>query len=373
MSKFNSLIRKTVYIILPCFSSLMMFILLLILSDQAKVSAQPPTQESPTITSTYYLPVIFYEYSPPEWEYIGLAGNVTDIFIDSHNPTHIYVSVYLEGLFETNDNGNTWIQHEQFTLTTRINDIESSPFLSGTMYLGTWGGYALYQSENGNVPWKPISGWIHLYPTLLSVAVHPISPSVMFAGSGNWETSGGQIYKSEDNGGNWFPTSPEFTNALTFAFDPISPTIVYAGTQHGRVKKSTDGGNSWFSSSIGIPIDAYYVTSIVAHPKHPKWLFAATSRGVYASYDGAENWQSLWEGIDTNTILVDPIRENTLYLGTEDGIYLSHDLGFTWARLGECGVGVPINRLGLDIDGNLLAGTGDGLFNGVGLWRCIIN
>lgn len=338
---------------------------------QPQVNAQTNSQN---ISSTHYFPVAFHDYKTPQWDYVGLTGKVSDIHLDPTNSEHMYVSVYLDGLYETQDRGISWVRHEQFTLTTRINDIEANPLEPNTLYLATWAGYALYWSEDGRVPWNPIAGWTELNPTLYSMAIHPMSPTVMFAGSGTWEPYGGAIYKSINGGDTWYAVSPDFTNALTFAFHPISPTVIYAGAIAG-VWRSQDSGETWTSVNSGFDDEVDYASSLLIHPEQTEWLYVATSQGIYVSYNNADSWQQLWEEWDTNTLHFHPDNPNILYAGTENGIYISHNTGESWSQLGSCGTNMPINILVIDPaeTRTLWAGTGDRISDGYGLWRCVIS
>lgn len=316
----------------------------------------------------YFFPIMFNQYQLPTWEYVALSGNVTDIVFDPANPDHAFASVYLGGLFETGDHGVSWVRNED--VHPRINDIVHHPITPTTIYLATWSFYGVFWSKDNGSSWEPIPGWPYIYPTLYSMAIHPVSTTVMFVGSGNWEPNGGEIYKTSNSGQTWHSVSPMYTNALTFAFDPELPNVIYAGTQFGGVWKSVDGGETWFTANDGLPTGtsggAYYITSLLIHPEHDQWLYAATSVGVYVSYDRAENWQPLWEGIDASALMFHPSFTGTLYMGASNGIYVSHDDGTSWSRLGPCGNTVQVNHLVIDpYDFTVLwAATNDGL------WRC---
>lgn len=326
------------------------------------------TQEGKT--QLYFFSVVFGDHQPPIWEYMGLEGNVTDLIFDPDEIGHAYASVYLGGFFETYDSGHSWVKHEQITLTTRINDIEIHPVTHTTLFLGTWAGYGVYLREPGSNLWKPVTGWHYLYPTIYSISVHPVSSTIMFAGSGNWEAVGGEIYKTNDSGETWVPVSPMFTNALTFAFDPMSPMVVYAGTQFRGVYKSIDGGNSWYPNNNGLPITvtngANGITSLVIHPEDSQWLYAATSGGVYVSYDGGGHWSALFGNIDANAVLFHPDDPTTMYLGANGRIFVSDNAGLNWFQLGQCGIDVEVNRLAVNpFDHNKLwVATNNGL------WQC---
>lgn len=359
----------------PSYSNRLYFLFVLLtiiaffLFQQSKfvLSANTNAPVSRKSNMLYYLPLI--KQSPnANWVSVGFAGeNATDLYLDPSLPGHAYASIYAVGLFETYDGGNNWTQ---LHVDSRIYDIAVHPITPATMYIATWSSYGLYWTENGGNSWQPIPGWPSLAPTLYSVAIHPITSTLMLAGSGNWEPNGGEIFKTVNGGQDWFLVSPMFTNALTFAFDPVAPTIVYAGTQYAGVQKSTDTGYSWFAANNGLPIGTTgaHDIHVAVQPDLPQRVYAATSLGVYLSEDQAENWQALWEGVDANFLLFDHYTSERIYLGTNDGIFVSYDTGLRWFRLGQCGIGASVKRLVSDPynDNAIWAATSNGL------WRCIL-
>ncbi len=313
-----------------------------------------------------FLPLISNTQLPPHCISAGFSGeNITDFLLVPDQQGHVYASVGMQGLFETRDGGVHW----EHLIATRVHDITSQPQIHTTLYLATWSSYGLYWSENGGSTWEPIPGWASLSPTLYSVAVHPHLVNVIFAGSGNWEPVGGEIFKTIDGGEQWFPVSAMFTNALTFVFDPISSDVIYAGTRYAGVQKSTDTGSSWFPVNSGMPIGstgAHDIYSLVLNPNNHQQIFVATSRGVYASENGANTWESLWEGVDANSIVFHPTHSSDIYLGAETGLFVSYNYGLTWY---PSGVTHPIDKLAFDpFDHNKLW-----IATRNGIWRCMLN
>lgn len=311
-----------------------------------------------------YLPVISSYPINPTWIPQGLSGEtVTSLLLAFDQQGHIYATVDDRGLFETQDGSATWIER----LPLRVNDITTHPFTQPVMYAATWSSYGMYWSQDSGNTWKPVSGWATLSPTLYSVAIHPQFANIIFAGSGNWEPVSGEIFKSTNEGQQWYPVSEMYTNALTFEFDPGLPDLIYAGTQYSGVLKSVDMGESWFPVNNGLPggtTGAHDIRSLILNPHQPQQLFVATSRGVYLSENGAEAWQPLWEGIDTNNIVFHPDDTSVLYLGTEAGLYVSYNRGLTWLSLTPSGMSVMINDLAFDpFDHNKLwIATSDGIW-----------
>lgn len=315
-----------------------------------------------------YVPIIYSPPVPTDWEQVGLVGeDITDIYI-STSSKHIFTSAYNAGLFESRDNGLNWQKHQ---VPPRINDIEPHPNFPNVMYLATWSSSGLYQTRDSGAIWEPTKGWQTLSPTLYSIATHPISDTVMFAGSGNWEFSGGEIYKTQDAGQLWYTVSPQYTNALTFAFAPSDEETLLAGTQLAGIMKSTDGGESWVFANDGLPTGvtgAKNISSLVFHSKKHRWVYAASSLGVFVSYDLADEWKPLWSGITANALIIDSQNEGNIYAGTNKGIFVSYDDGLNWSQLGQCGVGKVISQLAVDpTNSNIIwVGTNDGI------WRCTL-
>ena len=315
-----------------------------------------------------YFPIIFSPPIPANWEQIEFAGeNITDIQI-STSPKRIFASAYTFGLFESQDDGDSWQIQD---VHSRVNDIEIHQTSPETMYLATWSSVGVYQTHDGGVVWEPTKGWATLYPTLYSVALHPISDTVMFAGSGNWEFSGGEIYKTTNAGDSWYPVSSQFTNALTFVFAPSNTETIFAGTKYAGIKKSVDGGESWITVNNGLPsgIDgAHNISSLAFHPTNHQWLYAATSLGVFVSYDSAGQWEPLWNDVNAYALTFDPQNKEFIYVGTNKGVFRSDDNGITWSQLGQCGLNTTINQLTIDpIDSTVIwVGTNDGI------WKCTL-
>lgn len=316
-----------------------------------------------------YLPVMSISPVIPIWSPQGFSGEtVTGLLMTSDWQGHVYAVVAERGLFETQDGSANWTQR----MSLRVYDITAHPFTQTIMYAATWSSYGMYWSQDTGNSWEPIPGWPTLSPNIYSVAIHPQFANVMFAGSGNWEPVSGEIFKSTNEGKQWYLVSEMYTNALTFEFDPASPDLIYAGTQYRGVLKSVNMGESWFPVNDGLPggtAGAHDIRSLILNPHQPQQLFVATSRGVYLSENAAEAWQPLWEGIDANSIVFHPDDTSVLYLGTEAGLYASYDRGLTWLSLTPSGISVTIHDLAFDpFDYNKLwIATADGI------WLCTIN
>ena len=83
-----------------------------------------------------------------------------------------------------------------------------------------------------------------------------------------------RVYRSEDNGITYAPISGDLsTNPVselvygtvtTLDVSPLDPMIYFAGTDDGRVWRTTNRGASWTEITAGLPLR--WVTRVVADP-----------------------------------------------------------------------------------------------------------
>ncbi len=130
---------------------------------------------------------------------------------------------------------------------------------------------------------------------------------------------------------------------------------------------SGNAGAEWVSVSQTLPeTDIHYV---IADPKEPKRLYAASGRRLYRSTDQGLVWKRLLSLRSTtdaiNAIHFDPLDEQHIFLATNKGIRHSLDHGAKWQLLYQ-GVGEKEKRVSSLVahptnEGSLLAGTAEGL------------
>ncbi|MFN0085449.1 MAG: Ig-like domain-containing protein [Blastocatellia bacterium] len=116
------------------------------------------------------------------------------------------------------------------------------------------------------------------------------------------------------------------------AIDDQRPNVIYASTQNGGVRKSTDGGETFSIANLGVT-EATFINPMVMDPSDPRRLYMG-ARGVFRSSDGATTWQSVTGPITNATlgaIAVAPIDSNFLMAGFSDGTIVRTDriLSFT--------------------------------------------
>ena len=171
----------------------------------------------------------------------------------------------------------------------------------------------------------------------------------------------------------WEPTGRGVNSGLTnlfvrgLALDPASTSTLYAGTSRG-VFKSSDGGDNWMRVNSGLT--STNVFALALDPINSSTLYAGTSGGgVSKSTDGGGNWEGISTGL-TNTavraLAVDPSNPSILYAGTRGaGGFKSSDGGANWVGINNGLTSTFIDALAVDPGGTstLYTGTqGRGVF-----------
>lgn len=195
-----------------------------------------------------------------------------------------------------------------------VNPVVYDPSNTQTVYIGTFISFTgnatvgpfptiangVFRSTDGGATWVHRSNGL---PTsfgpgtsqgdVLAMAINPANPQILYAAVVNLYSTpiNGRVYKTTDGGANWFETSTGIAgqDVRALLIDPNDPTgeTIYAGTggdgaNPGGVYRSTNGGASWNSLSIGLP--AYSATSL-AMPARTAGaaarVLAGTNSGVW--------------------------------------------------------------------------------------------
>ncbi len=139
---------------------------------------------------------------------------------------------------------------------------------------------------------------VEYYDTIFTVAESPVTPGVIWTGSDD-----GLVYISRDNGANWTnitpPGMPEWIQINALEASPFDAGTAYvAATAYKSddyrpyLYKTIDYGKSWKKIVTGIPNDAF--TRVVREdPNRRNFLYAGTETGIYYSANDGENWQSM--------------------------------------------------------------------------------
>jgi photosystem II stability/assembly factor-like uncharacterized protein len=203
--------------------------------------------------------------------------------------------------------------------------------------------------------------------SILSLAVDPLTPRIVYAGSN------GGVFRSRDGGTSWAPVNAGLTNPVVsaLAVHPFGTAIVYAGTNGGGVFRSLDGGESWAPANTGLVNGV--ITALAINPVAPTTLYAgATGQGVFKSVNGGESWAPINVGLvnfNITTLAVSPVNPNVVYAGTTgSGVFRSFNAGSSWAAASSGLVNTLVSALAVNpaTPAILYAGTiGGGVFRSI--------
>jgi uncharacterized protein YjdB len=196
--------------------------------------------------------------SHAQWKSInpGAGGQVQDVVADPGTIGTLYLASDMEGVYKSTDNGESWHITGKL-MHNRVYSVTVDPGNSDKLYIGTL--YGLHRSTDGGTTYQFIQttkGW-----SIGSIAVDPTNSNRIIAGPG-WrddydfigtlgesQTGSGELFLSEDGGVNWtkktFDTNTASDrNIWSICYNPTNSDIVYIGSSKG-IYKSMDGGNQW--------------------------------------------------------------------------------------------------------------------------------
>jgi predicted outer membrane repeat protein len=318
---------------------------------------------------------------------------ISQIVIDSGA---VYVATE-DGVFKTNDGGNTWGDLTRDLGTRQIRTVAITA--NGRLVCGTLG-YELYKYRPPVKKWHQMEAFgnfstfwpiwnnrgLYQYTSLL---FHPTDPDVIYFG-----TFPAGIYKSTDGGSSWKESNVGWTNDGVFylVFHPEDPNIIYAGTYNG-VNRSLDAGAHWEMWDNGWPGEQW-VFSIDFDPRDPMVMYACSKNGenegtgqpgfhgtVMKSINGGETWFAITTGLDINQefykVIVDKYNPDILYLATQwKGVFISRNGGISWTAWNEGLTNTAAGTNGNNVT-NTMVMSANGLFlyfgtAGSGVFRRLI-
>ena len=187
------------------------------------------------------------------------------------------------------------------------------------------------------------------------------NPDIMYA-----ETQYGRIRRSTNKGATF---STIFTPSdvsesggwvTPYVMHPNNPDILYVGFE--SVHKSTDGGSN-FSNSSG---DLGVILNILAiSDQNSQYVYAGSGFSLWRTTDGGASWNSRTSPSGfTRYITVDPKNRNILYAASSNSVYKSTNGGDSWTDISGTLPFIPINCVEMQEGPNnpLYAGTDFGVY-----------
>jgi photosystem II stability/assembly factor-like uncharacterized protein len=184
------------------------------------------------------------------------------------------------------------------------------------------------------------------------------------------------LLRSLKRGDNWQEISPDLTTndpvktagrgnityctITTISESPVTPGLIWVGTDDGKVWLTRDGGADWTDltanlAKTGAPLGLWVsrVTASVAQ----EGLAYVTKTGfrnddfrpyVYKTTDYGATWTAIMAGLSefpVNVIFEDRKNPSLLFLGSDGGVFISIDGGERWVRMKSNIPNAPVKDL----------------------------
>ncbi|HEY3128758.1 MAG TPA: SBBP repeat-containing protein, partial [Acidobacteriota bacterium] len=208
-------------------------------------------------------------------------SGIRTIAVDPKNPMTLYVGSYQTGVIKSTNGGGSWNKiNNGLPATPVINALLVDPAAPSTVYAGLqlFGSKAAYKSIDGGTSWTLIGTGLP-NQQILGLAFDPTNSSIVYAITAAG-FSGGGVYKTSNGGASWSQIFVAQADVLSIAVDPQSPSIIYIGSASFKgagvgILKTDNGGRSWGLRGLsGTPIQA-----IAVDPKTPSTVYAGTAGG----------------------------------------------------------------------------------------------
>jgi photosystem II stability/assembly factor-like uncharacterized protein len=263
----------------------------------------------------------------------------------------ILVGTIGQGVMMSTDEGESWTRasvrqgmHSDCIVRALLPD----PRRPDVVYAGTDMG--LYESDDAGAHWRlldtPMKGSM-----VWSMAIDPVDPNVMFAGTGTPSKPG--IYRTTDAGKTWEQLAVDIAadcpnvgipRPTGIAIDPADHRHVWVGLEVDGVRHSADGGETWTKVNGQIRNQDVHNVLVVAGP--PKTVFTVVNDDVWRSTDDGKTWEAarareVFPWHYPRGIAVKPNDPRTVFLTVGDTtpgrigtVMRSRDAGATWQSLG---------------------------------------
>jgi hypothetical protein len=271
------------------------------------------------------------------WEVVGRApmrrqvsgfglDQVDALYVSRQDPQRIFRS---DGSF-SRDGGRTWrnVALQLPSVELRLTGFEMGP---GWWLASDW--ESLYRSVDYGNSWQLlVSGDDFFFSGIRGMAVAPGSnaifafyfPDRVTGGPGGHFVREPALMRSTDGGATWSLVKKAWGQRARFTFADNEGRAIYAAlspyyfyssgsettrSQDGALLKSTDGGTSWFTTTLGM-----VVNNVLLDPSDPDHLWAAGDDGLAESHDAGATWQPVRTSPQVGGLIYnDPGSSTTLY------------------------------------------------------------
>lgn len=276
----------------------------------------------------------------------NVGGRTRALIVDPGDPDQetFFAGAASGGIWKTTNAGEDWEYISSDIPNMGVNALVMAPTNTSIIYAGTGehftndiDGAGMFKSTDRGETWIQIANPTEMsdFKNVSRIIVDPNDENTVIATTRStvWGSFSAAIYKTTDGGASWTQlrssTSQRYDD---IDYDPSDFNTLYVAVQGEGVIKSTDGGETWQNSSIGmVPSGRVEIT---ISPVNSNRLWASVEGGLsgggsdlYVSSDGGANWQIVvnangtnedflgGQGWYDNIITAHPFDENIVYVG----------------------------------------------------------
>lgn len=257
------------------------------------------------------------------WRHIGpfRGGRVTTVAGVSGQPRVYYQGATGGGVWKTEDAGLSWRNvSDAYFQTGSVGSIAVAPSDPDTLYVGMGEACIRSNFSHGDGVYKSVDGgesWAHMglddSRQIGQIRVDPEDPDRVYVAAlghvfGPNEERG--VFRSTDGGSSWERVLfvDDKTGAVDLSIDSDNPRVLYAALWQvvrkpwgieergpgSGLYKSSDGGDTWFELTEGLPSGDKGRIGVAIAPVNPKRVWAlvdADDGGLFLSEDAGMSWE----------------------------------------------------------------------------------